>query len=1186
MNNIESNICQAIDIIVQRAIAQADYDKTIQATVIECVDATIGKYKIKYQDSTFYAYSGSSDVSYTEGTAVYVLVPAGNMSKDKTILGAVKKLGTNFVVDNQGVDRYDTIGDDCIRDNETYALQSYYPDRYIRTLYSKDLTSNAISINETGLAQYIKEADSIVCAATFRTSLAVEQQFNGNYGLLISLDFRDNSTGQIITRDYVVDVNKMQGNPYRLVNDTKQCAIFDVDGANYVRVNNVSIFCYDFPHHKPENECFDDIWIKDIELTAAKRMSDEDLNGYAISFVTPRGICFDKTNIDTDTLSIKAQVRVKGKIVDTDSQDIDFYWFVEDVNVTNQSEKYYQYYNQYGGQGWKCLNQSNLISSEQAGARATVQWVPAQDTYTVVKKDVAAKETVFKCVAVYDGIVITKEITIKRLDSQWDISIVSDQGTQFYFDGGKTTLTCLVNGESKPNDYTYCWANVNKDGYFGTMTYTEALNAAYQAAVRDLEQLRSDIANEKVLESQSQDKLNQYENEVAGFDDVRRVDRNMVYNIMANTITSFCVFKCSVYKNGVFLGTGSITLSNMLSAEGIWSLMIHDGMQVFKYNERGVSPTDSSNLKPTVIKPLTFTVYDNLGNPIEEAAINAEDIKWIVPTSDSMLKVNAEGSYVDNEDGTRTYTGLRTLPYQIADSYDIKKQKNDITLEVIYKGMRLIATTDLVFTKQGDAGTNGSDYICRIVPNCANALSEAPMATMNNTTGTVQWNFRPTTANQPFKVQLWHNEELIFDSPVTGMSTEGQEATVRWSMLKNKYSYSVADNSSFTVDEASGEFGYGSFRATDPANILRVKVVHNEVEYYATMPIITAVVNSGYTVKLKKDTGFDHVVYSSDGKQPLYDTSTPFEIIVTQMINGWEEDVSLKNSTYAVNYDWSIIGSIVEGATPERVQVPSLIEASSEGLNKNQRKFKAVDDYDGQCVNNALQCRIYRGNTTLATIHIPIHFMLNRYGNSAVNGWDGNSVNINEEGGFILAPQMGAGQKENDNSYTGVLMGKVKEGLNKEEVGLFGYYFGQRSIFLDAKTGTARFGINGAGQIVMDPSTGKAQLYSGNYDIEKKTGMLIDLTTPEIRYGSGNFVVDKDGKLTAKGEGSSIAGWAFDNDSLYSAEPDNPKRYSKDSSKNTRLSNVPFRRNINGEDVQNNRLAIGSKFGVTEDGSA
>ena len=45
--NIENAICDAVDILVSKAVEQAGYDRTIQAMVLDCVDASIGKYKIK-----------------------------------------------------------------------------------------------------------------------------------------------------------------------------------------------------------------------------------------------------------------------------------------------------------------------------------------------------------------------------------------------------------------------------------------------------------------------------------------------------------------------------------------------------------------------------------------------------------------------------------------------------------------------------------------------------------------------------------------------------------------------------------------------------------------------------------------------------------------------------------------------------------------------------------------------------------------------------------------------------------------------------------------------------------------------------------------------------------------------------------------------------------------------------------
>ena len=43
----ENELCEAIETIVNNAVAKANYDKTIQATIISCADQTIGKFKCK-----------------------------------------------------------------------------------------------------------------------------------------------------------------------------------------------------------------------------------------------------------------------------------------------------------------------------------------------------------------------------------------------------------------------------------------------------------------------------------------------------------------------------------------------------------------------------------------------------------------------------------------------------------------------------------------------------------------------------------------------------------------------------------------------------------------------------------------------------------------------------------------------------------------------------------------------------------------------------------------------------------------------------------------------------------------------------------------------------------------------------------------------------------------------------------
>ena len=86
---IEKAICDAIEIIVNRKVATAKFNKTIQATVLSCEDAATGKHKCKYQDSVFFAFDINNRV-YEPNTTVYVLIQNSDMNKEKLILSNSK----------------------------------------------------------------------------------------------------------------------------------------------------------------------------------------------------------------------------------------------------------------------------------------------------------------------------------------------------------------------------------------------------------------------------------------------------------------------------------------------------------------------------------------------------------------------------------------------------------------------------------------------------------------------------------------------------------------------------------------------------------------------------------------------------------------------------------------------------------------------------------------------------------------------------------------------------------------------------------------------------------------------------------------------------------------------------------------------------------------------------------------
>ena len=112
--NVNEQLLDAICKIADDSVKKAQYDKTIQAQVLSCEDATIGKYRCRYQDAIIYAYSNNSDISYGNGAYVYILVPGGDMGKEKTILGTPKKLGINYISQAQGDEAYDIIGNNCV----------------------------------------------------------------------------------------------------------------------------------------------------------------------------------------------------------------------------------------------------------------------------------------------------------------------------------------------------------------------------------------------------------------------------------------------------------------------------------------------------------------------------------------------------------------------------------------------------------------------------------------------------------------------------------------------------------------------------------------------------------------------------------------------------------------------------------------------------------------------------------------------------------------------------------------------------------------------------------------------------------------------------------------------------------------------------------------------------------------
>lgn len=1196
--SVNEQLLDAICKIADDSVKKAQYDKTIQAQVLSCEDATIGKYRCRYQDAIIYAYSNNSDISYGNGAYVYILVPGGDMGKEKTILGTPKKLGINYISQAQGDEAYDIIGNNCvISDNKYYLNTDNQNYRY--TIYNA--TDNNNFFDKQALNQYIKESSSVIVGGIIKTSIKPEKQYQGHYGITYNLKFNDSVNNTEVIRSYTINENNMVDNPYRLVYGTRQYQIFEIDGPNFIQVQSIQIFNSDFPGaNKISSELLTegDIEISNLELSGAVRMTENEINGVAITFYTPQGKFFTG-NKPGQSKIITAQVRVKGKLASA-AQNIPFYWGSENVSIGANNP----YYNKFLGIGWKCLNDSNIIQGSE-DQPSIVEWIPGTDTYILKFENATARNNKLKVAIIYDGVTISKTINIQNLAEVPQLTIESSEGTKFYYDIGHPNLICKVNG-GEPDDYIYNWAYEDSSGILRELPETTQDNNDYLQAIYKRDEIQYKISIGERFAIESQQDLNNAETAVNNFNFIQRVQGNKIYNVQIRNITSFGTFKCSVFNNnGVYLGTTSLILTNTLEGQNLYSVVINNGAATFQYNENGIAPNNKSLVTQQQIQSLSFTVYDNLGQSIDENIIANDKnckIRWYFPIKDTLLVDKQENGENSGTDATLTYKyydNKTILLYDIAQKYNIKKQNNQIRLTVDYKGMNLTTQTQFNFIKQGEPGTNGTEYIVKLVPNVMFGYQTPLWPMITHAGDKYLLNYRLSGESQEYtdrdesiirtnenyrllKAQLWHNGELIwegFSNSDKALDNISVPALVNWEILRNEYSKGKYDNSVFEItneeNRGKGLIQYKVNSQTNllnpSANIIKCSITWQGKTYYGTIPITTAqTVNENYRVGLKDYTGFRYVIYSSDGVLPQYDNSYPFEFTCQEKINNIWEDVSNVQGEHKIYYSQPDPPVAIGTTEIENSNLLEILTSTTyrNDCNDNQWWARPASRYDGISINNAICCvfkRKYVDSNNeefyneIGRINVPIHFLLNKYGLAHINEWDGNSVQVNNDGGFILSPQMGAGHKE-DNNFTGVLMGTVQfPEKKKTQTGLLGINSGDRTFFLNSQNGSAIFGKNNNGQIIIDPHSDKAMLYSGNfwedsnYDTQtglpkdykyrnnnykpsnvcKKEGMIIDLTTPEIYFGSGNFYVNSEGHIHAAG-GGDIGGWVVDNHSLYS----------------------------------------------------
>lgn len=150
----------------------------------------------------------------------------------------------------------------------------------------------------------------------------------------------------------------------------------------------------------------------------------------------------------------------------------------------------------------------------------------------------------------------------------------------------------------------------------------------------------------------------------------------------------------------------------------------------------------------------------------------------------------------------------------------------------------------------------------------------------------------------------------------------------------------------------------------------------------------------------------------------------------------------------------------------------------------------------------------------------PVLIIQNKYGSPMLNKWSG-GLTIDEKNGTILASMVGAGIKDVNNTFSGVLMGDVSQAYkdNHNGLGLYGFHQNDQSFGFNIN-GSAFIGKSGHGRIWFDGNNGT--ITSGTfsdgsekYNNRPQQGMQIDLDGTDSISSSihafgpnGGFVLD------------------------------------------------------------------------------
>lgn len=447
----------------------------------------------------------------------------------------------------------------------------------------------------------------------------------------------------------------------------------------------------------------------------------------------------------------------------------------------------------------------------------------------------------------------------------------------------------------------------------------------------------------------------------------------------------------------------------------------------------------------------------------ESKLVEVQRVIWQIPIKNTMLNFGIKDDGTDatykeiiidlTNEKVNVSPGEFSLNYTINTFYSANKSNNTVIAKVEKDGIVYTAIKDFTF---GQAGTNGTD--------CTLVIDMVAHESLNNKVFTA---IRSGVRDKYiFKAQLYDNEgkEVInFNNCIW-----------TWKFMTGSTVNNVSLNNE---NEQSCKLSVNTTNSI-MNNLIILQVTLSgwgdyDLTAYYPVPITTK--DNAYI------NGPTEVIYLSNG-EPIF-SKEPYKLFVDGKV-----DDTATWSIYPTGSTDKFIGQIKYNDKKKEYRL-SPMNFYVDGVS--------VYGVQGKQESNIVWSQ-------------PILVIQNKYPSAMVNKWDG-QLNIDSDNNFIGVAQIAAGKKENNNTFTGVLMGSFGDGkadssLSKN-TGVYGYYQGKQ-VYALKDDGTATFGKSGNGQIEIKGDSGKIK--SAGYD--SGNGLLIDLKESQIdgqSNGSSVFLLNK-----------------------------------------------------------------------------